>query len=175
MSRLKIISTIIAAISFLSTQENSFAHEMSETSASITVRDQAVDIRLSVDLIQWLSNVSPQSNSLKDPAEAMKRLVLAEKSLNHAKFIADGKSLPLNLKQFPNVVDVLNAIKEHGQGQHTRASVIMRASLPHANISKISLKLPEELGDVVATFNRPTTHYARRGGVAAFPMKSAQQ
>jgi hypothetical protein len=144
------------------------AHEMSEATATITVRDQAVEVRLNVDLLNWLKNIPPVSKHISDPVEGMARLMKADESLSKAYLLADGEPLKLRTVQSADIKAVVAALKEHEQGKHTRAIVLMQATLPRARIKNLKLRLPIELGAVETTLNRPVSQFVQRGGVASF-------
>ncbi len=147
-----------------------WAHEMHETSASITLRDQAVEIEINVELLEWLRKQPSQERNASNPAESMERLILAEKSMGEAAFLADEKAIPLRIAQFPNIADVVEALKMRDKGKHFRTTIKMKAALSSAKNKRISLRLPAEMGNVNVILLKPTSKYARGGNTVSFAL-----
>lgn len=163
-----LIGLLSFLISVFASESVATAHEIHEASAVVNIRDQAVDVRINVDLLDWLQNITPRNIKQQDPAELMARLVIAERNMADTALTVDGKQLPIKIKVFPTVSDVVAALKAHEKGQHLRTVVVLNAMLPRVRANKLTLRLPEEVGSVVTSLNRPISTFVQKGQSAAF-------
>lgn len=163
-----LIGLLSFLISVFASESVATAHEIHEASAVVTIRDQAVDVRINVDLLEWLQNITPRNIKQQDPADLMARLVIAERNMADTALTVDGKRLPIKIKSFPTVSDVVAALKAQEKGQHLRTVVALNAMLPRVGVNKLTLRLPEEVGSVVASLNRPISKFVQKGQSADF-------
>lgn len=148
------------------------AHEAEEASVGISLRDKAIELRVNVDLAEWIETVTGLRPRL-DRAEGLEPLLLiAYNNLREAKLSADGENLPLTITHFPDVAEVLAQPQRGEHEGHLRFTIWMSAVLANGGAKDIRLSMPKELGPVIMSFSQPVTRWIPKGSTGSFSIRN---
>jgi hypothetical protein len=151
------------------------AHELQETTASITVRDRSVEVVVNLDLIGWLEHMrggdagdAHAGLPIAEPQIAAGLLAKAKEQLTGVMLDADDARVPLQTGRFPTPMDVMAAAGSRGHGEAARGVIVLHGTLPEAGEEMLSLTLPKAMGPVVVNLSRPQTQWIAPATTARF-------
>lgn len=160
------------------------AHALEETSATVSVRDNHLEVRLDVDLLAWLEEVAGgdvpvEALAASNPDAFDARLMLARDQVATTQVMAAGAPVPLAAVRFPSADDaralavehlVARTVDPHVHGP--RVPVVLEALLP-LPADPLTITLHPSLGPTVVTFVEPVTTLAPAGSVTMRPSPPA--
>ena len=154
------------------------AHEAPETSATITLRENDVDLFVDVDVARFLgAGVHGASRAaLVDPSLATPDALLgvveeANREVLATRLELDGRPVELRLVRGFTLDDVLGLLAGAGSDVHPRARLALRAGLPaptggaprRGSGTVASLVLPHAFGPSIVNLVRPDTRWVAAG------------
>ena len=176
--------TLVLCASLVGTSIAS-AHELSVTTATVTLRQGHANLTLHVDLFAWLERirggeqeVEVEKLSLVDPG-ALEALVLEAKRrfVEETMLSVDERKVTLDAVQFPSMELIHSAAKKQvmaravepkGRSEHVAISADARLiGSPRA----VSVSLPSSLGNWMVSFVEPTSAMLREGQAAGHTLR----
>ena len=164
--------------------EFTHAHPSQDTTARISLRDQAVEVHIKVKVLDWLAVLSEQEKG-KSPGftdEAIPDLLKAARTelLGKTSLLVGKKRPRIKVTHFPSTRDI-QALLRYFTWTTERAAHLPRdfgwidltlASQERVDRGeKISLKLPRSLGPAHVTLVQPVQVHIAAGGEAKFSMQ----
>lgn len=159
------------------------AHEAPETSATITLRDRAVEVWIDVETLPWLQRVTHGgARDALDDAAALTPAVLeeivrdADRCASDASLDVGGRRVTLLLAHGAGVDEVLASIGGRPQGQHHRTRVALRGALVEAPGPRVdaALRLPVAFGPAIVNLVRPESRWVSAGATARLTLDAPQ-
>ena len=159
------------------------AHALDVNTARVTLRDDHIEVVLELDLLGFISTVSPKyadATALAVAEETAFTLAVQRSRdlLQSGSHLAvNGTAMPLVVTAFPTAGQVrfMAATASAKQQDHPGLVALRLETLkPASGARTVTLTLPKEAGSVLYTFIQPATRLAGAGERVAFPVLGPQ-
>lgn len=177
--RLALVACVLLAVAL-------GAHDLTETSATFTVRDSGVvELRLAIPYDEVLRRTTMPKQPLPvflaafssagDRSVAAALTTLHEHVRRNTRVVADGRPVPLTAWEWPDVGLVRSGFRRAAMmatvGTHDhmeRLTVTARGQLTGGSpIRQVQVQLPEQLGPTLVTVLHPEERWLRGGALSA--------
>ncbi len=135
------IKIYISFLSLLLFYVNAPAHEVPENSANITIQHGSVHVNLSIHPNSWTNKFVVHK--------------LDDEILKYTKLTINSKELPLKLRKIEKKSDHYSIQYSASKGADIK-------------VTKASLQLPKQLGNIIVTIVRKSTRYVHQGKKVLF-------
>lgn len=145
------------------------AHELSGSTATVSLRDGLITIDANLDIVTWLSS---------QPEGDLTAMVAAARAQAQAIVVqVDGVAVALELLHFPTTRQVHAVLQRPAPADHRHAPKIVavqwRALKAVPTAKSVTVRFPLALGPILVAFVEPRSQILGAGQAARFPTRQA--
>lgn len=159
-----VLVTVFTGLAVILTNSKLLAHQLKETTASITLHNNHINVTIETELSSLLQRLPEDTRTGlttdRTPKAHLYWNILKKQIAESTKLRVNGKYQPLTLNHFPDLSVFTN--------EHRFIRIRFESDLLSEKPLSIGVQLPEELGPAIITFSEPKYQWTSPGQPASF-------